>query len=92
MRLTIDTTTDSKDDLRRVIRFLQLFVNGREFRSDLPKLDDAGALDTQAQAAAASSSAALGQFFDTINNTSTSAPAPKPETTKPEQEFKIDFF
>ena len=91
MRLTIDTTTDSKDDLRRVIRFLQLFVNGREFRADLPKLDE---INTTADTsvATASSSAALGQFFDTINSTSMSAPTPKPETPKPEQEFKIDFF
>lgn len=80
VKLTIDTASDSKDDIRRVIRFLQLFVSERgEFRPD-----------TRAPEPSAEGAAALGQFLNNVEELSASEPV-KDESVRPAS-FKLDFF
>ncbi|MFC1775202.1 hypothetical protein ACFLZN_02715 [Nanoarchaeota archaeon] len=76
MKLTIDTQADTKDELRKVIRFLQLIVNERDFRNvhERKKID--GIKRSQEGADA------LGNFMCSIEE---KVPEKKPN-------FKLDFF
>ena len=82
MKLTIDTSADSKDDLRKVIRFLQLMVNERDFRN-LPERKRLDESKTEPQ----ETSKAVTQFFNIFDTPQkVESPPPKKET------YKIDFF
>jgi hypothetical protein len=85
MKLTIDTDADTKEDLRKVIRFLQLMVNERDFRN----VDQRRMMkDMQSEENVnASMSSFLGSLDTPVETAESKEPAPQ-ETPK----FKLDFF
>ena len=76
MRLTIDTEKDTKEDLRKAIRFLQLMVNDREYRNPTERRQIEEVKSEAANMAA---------FFNSVEPPADPSPAPK-------NDFKLDFF
>ncbi|MBD3318984.1 hypothetical protein GF342_03675 [Candidatus Woesearchaeota archaeon] len=67
MKLTIDTESDSKEDLRKVIRFLQLMVNERDFRN----LEQRRQMEDRQEGSMAT-------FFDQVDKKDDDEPSPQP--------------
>ena len=78
MKLTIDTATDSRDDLRKIIRFLQLMVNERDFHN-LPERKRVDEVKKEADQS-------VQEFFNIMDT------SPQPVKEPPKKEFKIGFF
>ena len=90
MKLTIDTQSDSKDDLRKVIRFLQHVISERDFRSLSDRSTDN---PVQESAAVMTDTSQLLSMFDKQNSvTSMPRQVESAKMSPSKQEFKIDFF